>query len=292
MTTALLLSLSSLAGAAEKLKLATAVYIDEKGGSLKNPEGAACNDKGTIVIADTGNGRLLGYTWRDGELKGGTEIRPAELSYPVRVQLDSKGNIFALDEKQHRIVKLSSQGGFTGYVEPKGVAAPAPVVPRSFKVGGGDAIYILDIFGTRVLVLDGAGQLQRQIPLPKTGGFFSDLAVTAGGDILVLDSVNATVSVARKDATDFAPLSKSLREYVSFPTYITTDARGTIHVVDQNGGTIITLGGDGGFTGRMGVMGWKEGQLYYPGQICFDGTDLLAVADRGNSRLQLFELVK
>lgn len=290
-TAVLLLALSSLASGADRLRQITSVYFDDKGGSLKFPEGVAGNDKGTIVVADTANGRLLRYTFTDGAVKGGTEFKPAQLTYPIRLQLDSKGDIFALDGKQHRIVHLNAGGTFIGYVDPQGVPAPSPVVPRSFKLDGKDNIYLLDIYGARVLVLDPSGKFQRQIPFPKDGGFFSDLAVSGSGDILLLDSVNATVFVSRKDAADFVPLSKNLQEFVSFPTYLTTAGGGEIYLVDQNGGSIAVLGGDGSFRGRLLSLGWKEGQLYYPAQIAFAGEGTVVIADRSNSRLQVFELM-
>jgi hypothetical protein len=225
-------------------------------------------------------------------VKGGTEIKPAQVSYPIRLQLDSKGDIFALDGKQRRIVHLKPDGVFVGNLDPQWVPAPSAVVPRSFKVAANDSVYLLDILGERVVVLDAAGKFQKQIAFPKGYGFFSDLAVTAAGDVLLLDSVNAMVYAARKDAAEFIPLSKNLQEYMSFATYITTDDRGVIYIVDQNGSAIVTLGQDGSFTGRLLNLGWKEGQLYYPSQICLSGTGVLAVADRNNSRVQVFEFVK
>ncbi len=291
-TSLLLLPLNSTAFGAEKLKQITSVYLDEKGVGLKYPEGSACDDKGGLFVADTANGRLLKYTYQEGAVKGGTELKPSQIAYPIRLQLDSKGDIYALDGKLRRIVHLKPDGVFVGYVDPQGVPAPATAVPRSFKVAANDAIYFLDIFGERVLVLDAAGKFQKQIAFPKKYGFFSDLAVNAAGDVLLLDSVNATVFAARKDAAEFTPLTKSLQEYVSFPTYITTDSRGVIYLVDQDGGAIVSLGQDGSFTGRMLSLGWKEGQLYYPSQMCLSGGGMVAIADRSNSRLQVFEFMK
>ncbi len=219
-------------------------------------------------------------------------MKPSQLAYPIRLQLDTKGDIFALDGKQRRIVHLKPDGNFIGYLDPQGVPAPATVVPRSFKIAANDTVYLLDIFGERVLVLDAAGKFQKQISFPKGYGFFSDLAVTSTGDVLLLDSVNAAVYSARKDAAEFTLLAKNLQEYVNFATYITTDSRGVIYLVDQDGGAIVTIGQDGSFTGRMLSLGWKEGQLYYPSQICLSGGGMLAVADRNNSRLQVFEFIK
>ncbi len=290
-TLAVLLAPLASQAAGEKYRQTASLYLDEKGGGLKNPEGLACDDKGTLVVADTGNGRLVRYSYAEGAAKGGTEVRLAQLPYPVRLQLAPSGEVYALDGRLHRIARLKADGTFAGYLDPQGVPAPATLSLRSFRVDASGAIYLLDLFGDRVVVTDAKGAFVRQLPLPEGHGPVSDLAVTAGGDILVLDSVRAEVLVARKDAAAFTPLGKGFREYVSFPTYLTTDSRGTVYVVDQDGGVIVTLGPDGSYTGRIATLGWKEGQLYYPAQTGICG-GILAVADRNNSRVQLFEAIK
>jgi hypothetical protein len=73
---------------------------------------------------------------------------------------------------------------------------------------------------------------------------------------------------------------------------LTTDNRGTIYIVDENGGGIVILGVDGTFVGRQLTMGWTEGLLYYPSQICINGKGEVFIADRGNSRVQIFMLTK
>jgi hypothetical protein len=278
--------------AGEKYKQTTSLYLDEKGGNIKTPEGVACNDKGVLIVADTANGRLLRYSYGESGVKGGAEIKMPQITYPIRLQLSPGGDIYTLDERQHRIVHLNPEGGFVNNLEPQGVPAPANISLRSFRIDAAGVIYLLDLFGQRVLVLDAAGKFIRQLPLPSEYAFSSDLAVTAAGDILLLDGTRGEVALARKDATVFTPLTKNLHEYVSFATYLTVDIRGNIYLVDQDGGVIVTLGPDGKYTGRIATLGWKEGQLYYPAQMSFCGNSMFAVADRNNSRVQIFETVK
>lgn len=268
-------------------------YRDDKDGPLQNPEGVACNDKMEFVVADTGNGRLVKYSLVDEKLKGGSEIKLNQLPYPVRLQFSSKGDLYALDEKLLKIARVNAQGGFDGYLEPQGVPAPAKVTPRAFKLDGTDNIYLLDLAGSRVLVLDPAGKFQRSLPLPQSNGSFSDIAVVGAGDIFLLDSTNAEIYVALKGKDSFVPLGKDLRSYVAFPTQLASDQRGLLYVVDSNGNGTVTLGSDGSFIARRLVMGWNEGQVNYPEQVCLasQGT-MLYLADRNNSRVQIFQVVK
>jgi hypothetical protein len=53
---------------------------------------------------------------------------------------------------------------------------------------------------------------------------------------------------------------------------------------------IVTIGPDGSYQGRELTIGWNDGQLYYPAQICLtEGGDLF-VADRQNHRVQIFSV--
>ena len=275
-----------------RLRHLTSIYFDDKGAGLKNPEGVACNDASMLVVGDTGNGRLVRYTVENNTVKPVGEIRTPQLSVPIRLQMNSKGDIFALDGKQRRILRFAAGGQFKDYVTPEGVPSSPTIIPRSFKVDRNDNLYLLDIFSARVLVLSPEGKYQRQLEFPKAYGFFSDLAVDFKGAIFLLDSVKAAVFVAAKDAKEFTPLTQGLREQLSFPTYLATDSRGVLYVVDENGAGVVTLGQDGSFLGRQLAMGWSEGFLYYPSQMCANGRDELFIADRGNSRVQLFSIVK
>ena len=284
--------LSSFSAETVKFKYLQSVYFDDRGGGIKQPEGIACNEKSDLFIGDTGNNRLLRYTLEEKNLKAGTEIRIPQLSNPIRVQMNSKGEVFVLDGKRRRVVRLNPDGSFKGYVDPEGVPSPSAFVPRSFKVDRNDNIYILDIFTGRVLLLNPEGKYQKQVPFPKDYGFFSDLAVDSRGNILIIDCIKAMVFSATKDANSFSPLTGSLREYLDFPTSITTDNRGTIYLVDENGSGIVILGQDGSYLGRQLTMGWTEGLLYFPSQMCVNEKGEIFIADRGNSRIQIFTLVK
>jgi hypothetical protein len=288
----MLLPMKSFSAETVKFRYLQSVYFDEKGVGMKQPEGVACSEKGLLIVGDTGNDRLLRYSYNDRSLKAGAEIKVQQLSNPIRLQMNSKGEIFALDGKKRRIIRLNPDGTFKGYVDAEGIPSPSAFVPRSFKIDRNNNIYILDIFSARVLVLNSEGKYQKQIPFPKDYGFFSDLSVDSKGTLFLIDCVKAMVFSAAKDSNSFSSLTKNLREYLNFPTSITTDNRGTIFIVDENGGGIVILGQDGSFQGRQLNMGWNEGLLYYPSQMCINEKGEAFIADRGNSRVQIFSLVK
>jgi len=290
--TMLFLPTRSFGAETVKLKYIQSVYFDEKGAGMKQPEGVACNDKDLLIVGDTGNDRLLRYSYQDRGIKAGTEVKVQQLSNPIRIQINSKGEIFALDGKKRRILRLNPDGTFKGYVDGEGIPSPSTFVPRGFKIDPQNNIYILDIFSARVLLLNVEGKYQKQVPFPNEYGFFSDLSIDSKGTLFLIDCVKAMVFSAAKDANSFSPFTKSLREYLNFPTNITTDKKGILYIVDENGSGIVLLGQDGSYLGRQLSMGWNEGLLYYPSQMCVNEKGEVFIADRGNSRVQVFMLVR
>lgn len=279
---------SAHAGDTLKLRPIQSGYVDGKGAGLNAPEGVGSDGKSLLVVADTGNGRLVRYNIAGGSLVPGDAISLTQLPYPVRVRVNSKGEIFALDGKLRKIARISPSGEFKGYVDPTGMAGQRIMVPRSLQIDSSDNLYILDVSSARVLVLDPEGKFQREIPFPKGYGFFSDFALDAGGNLFFVDSVQRKIFTAPKGTGTISPLTEILKEDFNFPVSIAADNRGNLLVVDQNGSGIAIFGLDGSYRGRQSSMGWKEGFLRYPSQICVTGNGFVFIADRGNNRIQMY----
>lgn len=286
---AAILAADQARGDAMVLRGAGAAYADAKGDPLRNPEGVACTKEGRVVAADSGNGRLVLYQFKDGVLIPGAPIKFPELGYPTRVQIDSRGNLLSLDRQGRRIVRVNESGGFGAFVQPTGVPPQDGFFPVAFKLDAADRLVVLDLASARVVVLDAAGAFQSQIPWPP-GARLTDLAVGVNGEILAADSAGAQIFGAAGGG--FAPLGRNLRDAMSFPTYLTVTERGLIVVVDGHGNGLVLLGPDGSYLGRRLAIGWSEGFIYYPGQVCIDGQGDTFVADSGNNRVQVFTPVK
>lgn len=278
------------AGAAEVLKLrhAATLLADAEGTPLRWPQGVGCGVPGTILVADSGNGRILRVEVSGAlALVTGVVALP-EIAYPVRVDGDASGNLVALDGKKRALARVGADGSFRGWIDvPRVEGAAAPVV-RAFALAPGGAIVVLDVAGGRVVRLDAAGALEREIDLPAEARGAVDLAVDGRGSIFLLDGVGRRVFVTRAGETAFAPLSGSLAEDLDFPGAVDADASGRLLVTDEHGGGVVILGPDGSFRGRQSAYGWKEGLLRYPSDLCSNGRGLLAIADRENQRVQVF----
>jgi len=275
-----------LAAGANAFKWVTSIYADADGVGLKYPEGVACGEK-SVVVADTGNGRLVHYSYEGPAVTAQTAI-PLGKASPIIVQLNSKGDIYVLDGRDRRIEGFKASGEKIGYLNPKSLPSAKDMVPKSFRIDRDDNIYILDIFSESVILLDPDGQFIKKIPLPARHGFFSDLAVDRQGKIYVLDSIKAVVHSAAKGTDSFTPLTESLKEILNFPVRITVDDDGVLYLVDQNGSGLGLVAPDGSFLGRRLGLGWNKGGLYYPSQICIGEDGDVFIADRNNSRVQMY----
>jgi sugar lactone lactonase YvrE len=291
---AAILVLGSLHLAADqiaKFRHVVSIYADDKGGGLSQPEGVACGAGGQIVVADTGNDRLVRFTFKDKTLTGGTVIKLPEVSAPSRLQVNSKGEIYALDTRQRRVVRIGPEGDFKGALAFNG-AAPGTIVPKAFVIDIADTIYVLDVFSARVLVLSADGKVQRELALPADLGFAADLAVDSGGTVLVLDAINRRLFSAAKDAGSFAPLGGDLTEALgTMPTSMTT-SKGSTFVLEGSGSSVVSFRADGSFMARQLAPGVAEGSLNHPAQMCVNDKDEAFIADRDNSRVQVFQLIR
>jgi DNA-binding beta-propeller fold protein YncE len=276
-----------------KFRHITSIYADDQGLGLNHPEGVACNQNALLIVADTGNARLLKYTYKDKTVAPGVRvIKMPQLIYPVQVKLNSRDEMLVLDRKQRRIVRITAAGKFGGYIDGQGASSSAASAPKSFHIDKNDNLYILDVYAGQVIVTDPGGKYLKHFRIPQEYGFFTDLTVDFKGNIFLIDSVNARVFSASKNSDAFAPLTQSLKEYMRYPAAITTDKWGRIYLVDRNGSRIIILGQDGSYLGRLSAMGWKEGLLNYPSQICLNDSGEIFVADTNNNRVQIFSIIE
>ena len=274
----------AMAAEAVHLKPLGSAYVDAKGTGLRLPQGvAAAGD--LVAVADAGNGRLVTFTLTGEGLSARGEMVVQQVPFPIGVALLPSKEILVLDGRTRRIARLSAEGAFTAWLEPSGVEGTVSV--RALATAG-STVDVLDVAGGRILRMEPGGSVTGTIAIPVEVGFPSDLAVDGKGDVYVVDSVGRRLWVARKGDAALSALTPPLPEDFEFPASIAADEDGRLFVGDRDGGGIVVFGRDGSFRGRQLAMGWKEGFLRYPADLCVAPGGTLLVAERGNNRVQVF----
>ena len=116
-------------------------------GPMRNPRGIAADPLGRVVVADTGNDRLLLLQNDRGRLElsktiGSSGSGPGQFRAPTGVALDSRGQIYVTDTGNNRVQILDRAGGFVRELP------PPPSAPQTSGAGAGGAASIASTANT------------------------------------------------------------------------------------------------------------------------------------------------
>lgn len=282
--------MASPAVAAEVLKLRhmASLYADAGQVPLSFPQGVGCGAGERLLVADTGNGRVLRVEVSGPLMQVTSVVKLAEIPYPTRVDGDPSGALVVLDGRSHRLARVRPDGSFGGWIEiPRAEGAVTPVI-RSFALGPSGMLLAADTSVPRVVQVAASGAVERSVPMPAEARGLTDVALDSRGSVFALDGVGRRVWVVRPGESAFAPLSGLLTEDLDFPGALEGDHSGRLLVADIHGGGVVILGPDGSFRGRQSAFGWKDGLLRYPSDLCANSRGQVAIADRENQRVQVF----
>jgi tripartite motif-containing protein 71 len=236
-------------------KLISAWSTKGKGNEVSIPAGLCADGQGNIYVADMGSDSIKKYTIK-GKLIQEWGPRTAKatknkfsLSYPMDIEVDSKGFIYVIDgtydEGNARVVKFDPRGNVISEWK-------SPLKGSSFEGIGLDEkgnIYLADC--GRVLKLNSDGKLAQVIGKKGEGpgelDSVYDVAVDGKGNIYICN----TTRIQRFDSD--GRFVKQWGKYINDPEY--DECR-------------------------------KDGEFYIPYRIYFDHIDSIYVCEERNRRIQ------
>ena len=131
--------------------------------ALFGPRGLAIANDGNLLVADTGNKRIIKFT-PDGQLVqqiGGGGVIGGRFEEPVGLAVSPlDGSIFVADTWNHRIQKLTAALEFAGEWAVPGWESQDIVAKPYVAVTGNGDVYITDPALYRVLVYNQAGEIK------------------------------------------------------------------------------------------------------------------------------------
>ena len=250
---------------------------------------ASCGGSGLPVgAASTPSPHVLtgkGTTWQvvataDGDVSG--------------LALDGHGHIYAVEDKNNRIVEFSLQGPVIRQWGTTGSALGQLNQPIRVALDAQGDAYITDSLNNRVEKFSPIGE-----PLAQWGGagsavgkfnFPVGITLDSQGNLYVADTMNERVQ--RLSSTG-VPLSSwgsqgsAPGQFDGYPGEIALDAQGDVYVAEAYGNNRVhEFSSAGAFIARWGGTGSEPGKFNEPRGLAFDSQGNIYVGDTGNNRVQ------
>lgn len=246
-------------------------WSGHQGSRLDHPMGIAITPSGAILVADSGNARLVAYDSNGVELK----VWPLPAgSRPVGLAVWPDGRVLVADFTGDRLLLLSARGdlidiwGETGE-DPGQLKGPSGVA----LTGSGGAI-VVEFMGQRVQELDARGQFLRFIDGGESG------RLHATGRPPSADAMDMNM-----DMPSHGPAGNE-HQLFSFPSDAVIAPDGTLYITDTHHYEILVFDADRKLRGAWGQKGSAAGQWEVPVGLAVDAAGNLYVADSANFRIQ------
>jgi len=289
------------------------LYVIENGAILRRimPTG--------IVATVAGSGET-GYSG-DGQPAAGARFRNAR-----GLALDAAGNVYVADSGNHRVRKIDMAGiittvagtGVAGYNGDNRQATTAQLnFPEGIAVDSAGILYISEVFGHRVRMVTGSGNIMT-VAGDGVPGYSGDdraasaarlnypygVAVDQARSVYIADRSNQRVRKISPEGIITTVAGNGTYEYsgdggparsatLANPVGVAVDAAGNVWIADNMNnrirkvtpdGMISTVAGASHFGGDGGPG--TSASLESPGSVALDASGNLYIADEGNGRIR------
>lgn len=210
---------------------------------------------------------------------------PGKLLFPYGITRIPNGDLLVAEAGNSRIQRFTPDGVYLGiYLDsanPYNILKPGPLL-----IDSKGAVYIGDLSGGKVVVLDRRGQLIRTVSgLQYPHGIAVD---EKNGLLYIANSGSAEVRVCSLSNNSNIPerVIKGHNPKINFGMVrgIATDNNGRLFVVDSVACTIKVFDADGHFRFSFGEMANEDTGLLYPNGIDIDNNGRIYIADWANNR--------
>ena len=238
---------------------------------------------------------------------------PGQFAYPRGIAVDSHGDIYVADSRNHRIQKIGKDGKFVnqfggffnvGGGDVKKLTGTAPGKlnePNGVAVGPDDSVYVIDTWNGRVQVFSSKGK-EKSI-FTTDDGFWGprEIAVSANGLVYVADT-------GKHRIVEFDTNGKKLRAWGKLdpktgqatkgdkqgefnePIGLALDQAGNLYVADRLNYRIQVFSGDGHYLRQWPVEGWATEQIDMEPHLAMDQAHgILYVTDGRGKKIYCYQ---
>ncbi|MPR35737.1 hypothetical protein GBK04_20875 [Cytophagaceae bacterium SJW1-29] len=292
---------------------------------LNSPTGIAFDGAGNLYISDQSNHRIRKVSTNgiittvagsgiSGSGGDGGPATGARLNSPFGIDVDVLGNIYIVDQLNHRVRKVNTSGiistvagnGTAGSGGDGGAATSANLnFPTDVVVNAAGELYIADPTNARIRKVSSSGIITTVLGDGSTAYSGAGLDVDDSGNlylanyshrVIKADIVGNIVTIAGLGNPGFSGdggAATSAR--LNTPTDVLFDAEGAFYIADRDNnrirkvnpnGIISTVAGNGvaGFSGDGGLA--TNAKLNSPTSFALDGVGNLYIVDKLNNRIR------
>jgi tripartite motif-containing protein 71 len=196
-------------------------------------------------------------------LGGQQEAKKGTFSSPRDLAIDSEGNIYIADSRNHRIQKFNKEGVFVTTWGREGDDNGKFKEPCGIDVGSDGNVYVADTWNGRAQVFTKDGKFVRTFAKEKGLWGPRGIAVDKQGFVYITDTGNCKIEKfdpAGKSVATFGKKGAGKLEFAE-PFGIRQGPDNNLYIADRKNFRIQVITTDGKFVRQFKVDGWAEGQI-------------------------------
>jgi DNA-binding beta-propeller fold protein YncE len=220
----------------------------------------------------------------------------AHFNKPEGIAIDASGNIWVVDDENHRVLKFDPSGAYLSSFGSFGTGDGQFNNPQGIAIDASGNIWVTDRDNDRVQKFDSSGAFLLKFGSNGTGNGQFDtptgIAIDSGGNAWVVDYENERVqkfNSAGVYQTKFGSGFGSGNGQFNNPTGIAIDSGGNLWVVDSGNHRVQKFNSSGVYQTKFGTLGSGNGQFNTPNWIAIDASGNLWITDGANHRVQKFD---
>jgi streptogramin lyase len=247
-----------------------------------------------VWVADPGGRCLHLFNLESREYRKITGMGTTDLLSPVGLCLGPPGTVLVCDSEAVSIHRFADRdGSWLGTLRlPEDLLRPV----AAYYDPASEDLWVVDVLGHDLKVLDGGGALKRIVGRRGTGrGEFNypcDIAA-AEDRLWIADTGNHRVQAITRDGQPLVAFGQAgdASGDLAMPKSVSVDSFGHVYVVDGRFENVQVFDPEGKLLLFFGEEGTGPGQFWLPTDVFIEATNRIWIADTYNRRLQVFEHV-
>jgi DNA-binding beta-propeller fold protein YncE len=192
-----------------------------------------------------------------------SEAKKGSFNSARDLDVDTDGNIYVVDSRNHRIQKFNKENTFVSMWGKEGEDKGKFKEPCGIDMGPDGNLYVTDTWNSRIQVFNKSGKYIRDFGKDKGMWGPRDAAVDKNGYVYVCDTGNGKIEKFDPQGKPVATFGAKGAGKVQFnePFGIKEGPDGNIYVLDRKNYRVQILTPNGQYVNEFKVDGWADGQI-------------------------------